>query len=69
MKQFPECSTDGELISAGDVSKCLRCCWREDLVATSAAEENIANESSEKLFPYCGIGVFLGDLSTLPPGH
>ena len=51
MKQFPECSTDGELISAGDVSKCLGCCWREDLVATRAVEENITNEGSEKLFP------------------
>ena len=71
MKQFPECSIDGELISAGDVSKCLGCCWREDLMATRAVEENIANVNVvwKSFFLYGGIGVFLGDLSTLPPGH
>ena len=41
MKQFPECSIDGELIPAGDVGKCLGYWWREDLMATRAVEENI----------------------------
>ena len=64
MKQFPECSIDGELIPAGDVGKCLGYWWREDLMATRAVEENM-KKAQKSFFLYDGIGVFLGDLNPL----
>ena len=64
MKQFPECSIDGELIPAWDVGKCLGYWWREDLTATRAVEDNI--KKAWKSFLLCGgTGVFLGDLGPL----
>ena len=58
LKQFPDCSIDGEVIPAGKVGKCLGYWWSEDLMATRAVEENI-KKARKSFFLYGSIGVFL----------
>ena len=56
LKQFPDCSIDGEVIPAGNVGRCLEYWWSEDLMATRTVEENI-KKARKSFFLYGGIGV------------